>query len=392
MGQAPHRLGNGGARRTAALVVTAAALALAVPGSSWGRTTRTPQVADTGRACTTTDRIHGWALRRLAWQTVIVPVAQTHVAEASREVKAGAGGVILFGSQAPTDLRSRLGRLVSSPPHGLLPIVMTDEEGGSVQRMPNLVGSMPSARYMGKHWTPHHIRRVARFVATKMRSAHVTMDLAPVLDLDGRAGPNARDAIGSRSFSPKVKVATKAGMAFARGMRDGGVVPVVKHFPGIGAADGNTDLRRAKTPPWRRVRTHDLLPFRSAIEAGLPAVMVGNARVPGLTKRPASISRAVVHGVLRRDLGFRGLLIPDSLTARAVASRFGLPHAAVTALRVGEDMVLFNTTASRLWPTSNDVVSAIVSAVREGTLSRARLENAVGHVLTAKSVDLCADR
>lgn len=395
MGQAPHRLGNGVARRTViALVVTGTAFALAVPGSSWGRTstsTHRAAVSEAGRGCTNSTRLHQWTLRRLAWQTVIVPVDENHVRDAAREVQAGAGGLILFGSKAPKDLRSRLGRLLSSAPHGIRPIVMTDEEGGSVQRMPNLVGSLPSARYMGKHWTPRHIRKVARSVAVQMRKAHVTMDLAPVLDLDGRAGPDADDAIGTRSFNPKVKVATRAGVAFARGLRDGGVVPVVKHFPGIGAVDGSTDLRRAATPPWRRVRSHDLLPFRSAIEAGLPAVMVGNARVPGLTKRPASIARPVVHRVLRHDLGFRGLLIPDSLTAGAVASRFGLPRAAVMALRVGEDMVLFNTTAPRLWSTSSGVVSAVVRAVRAGTLTRARLENAVGHVLGAKNVDLCAD-
>jgi beta-N-acetylhexosaminidase len=216
------------------------------------------------------------------------------------------------------------------------------------------------------------------------------MDLAPVLDLDGRPGPDTSDAIGTRSFSPRRSVATPDGLAFARGLGAGGVVPVVKHFPGIGGADGNTDLTLASTPPWREVRRNDLLPFRSAVRAGLPAVMVSNARVPGLTRQPASLSRAVVHRVLRGDLGFGGLVLPDSLTAGAVsAAGFGLDRAAVRGLAVGEDMVLFNATAGQLSSTTRGVVGAVAAAVRRGVLPRGRLEAAVGHALRAEHVDLC---
>jgi beta-N-acetylhexosaminidase len=386
------------ARRTAvALVVAVAAVTMAGPATAWARTsapdtgTQVRGSAPRAAGCTNAGRLHHWRVHRLAEQTVIVPVEETHVGAASSEVAAGAGGVILFGSRAPSDLGSRLAHLMSLAPAGLAPVVMTDEEGGSVQRMPNLVGSVPSARDMGRHWTAARIQSVARHVAVRMAHAHVTMDLAPVLDLDGRSGPNASDAIGTRSFSPHRKIATRDGLAFAHGLQAGGVVPVVKHFPGIGAADGNTDLRQASTPPWSDVRTHDLRPFRSAVRAGLPAVMVSNARVPGLTKLPASLSRAAVHGVLRHDLGFRGLVLPDSLTAGAVTGAgFGLPRAAVRALSVGDDMVLFGASPDRLRTTTENVVNAVVSAVHAGTLPRSRLESAVGHVLRAKRVDLCA--
>ena len=129
-------------------------------------------------------------MQRLAEQTVVVPVDETDVASVGPEVAAGAGGVILFGSTAPSDLGTSLQSLDSLAPGGIAPFVMSDEEGGVVQRMANLVGSIPSAREMGATMTPTEIRHLATDLAERMRQAGVTMDLAPVLDVDGGQGPN----------------------------------------------------------------------------------------------------------------------------------------------------------------------------------------------------------
>jgi beta-N-acetylhexosaminidase len=119
--------------------------------------------------------------------------------------------------------------------------------------------------------------------------------------------------------------------------------------------------------------------------------MVSNASVPGLTSEPASVSRAVVHRVLRQRLGFDGLVVPDSLTAGAIsAAGLSLTDAAVRGLAVGEDMVLFTATPDQLASTTHAVVDALVTAVADGGLGRRRLEAAVTHVLAAKGVDLCA--
>ena len=123
--------------------------------------------------------------------------------------------------------------------------------------------------------------RLALRVGRRMRAAGVTMDLAPVLDLDGGPGPNARDPDGTRSFSPIEKTASAAGLAFAAGLQAAGVVPVVKHFPGLGGATGNTDLMAAAMLPWSSLQRNGLLPFAAAVRAGVPAVMVANASVPG---------------------------------------------------------------------------------------------------------------
>jgi beta-N-acetylhexosaminidase len=331
-----------------------------------------------------------WSTIRLAEQTVVIPVDESQVASITIEVQDGAGGVILFGSQAPTDLGASLAQLTRAAPGGIAPLIMTDEEGGAVQRMANLVGSMPSARTMAATMTASQIQQLAQNVGAKMRAAGVTMDLAPVLDLDGGPGPSDTNPDGTRSFSPVESTAERDGLAFANGLRAAGVIPVVKHFPGLGGATGNTDSMAAATLPWSNLQTNGLLPFTAAVRSGIPAVMLANATVPGLTSGPASLSLTVITGVLRGQLGFNGLVITDSLSATAIqAAGYGIPAATVQALRAGADLVLYNATPISVAALTQQVVASIVSAVSVGSLSRSRLENAVAHILSAKHTNLC---
>jgi beta-N-acetylhexosaminidase len=244
---------------------------------------------------------------------------------------------------------------------------------------------------MARTMTAAQIEHLAAAVGRQMKAAGVTMDLAPVLDLDGGQGPNAQNADGTRSFGTDPVRTSADGLAFAAGLHAGGVLAVVKHFPGLGSATGNTDSGPAATVAWSTLRTSGLLPFRDAIDAGIPAVMVANATVPGLTTRPASISSVVITKLLRHRLGFTGLVITDSVSAQALgAIGYPVPRAAVAALAAGADMVLFGTGVNDDPQLMNLSVHAIVSAVRSGSLPRSRLTAAVEHVLTAKAVDLCA--
>ena len=296
----------------------------------------------------------------------------------------------MFGSSAPSSLDTALSNLELSAPGGIAPFVMTDEEGGLVQRMANLVGSIPSARDMGATMTPSQITALAKTLAVRMRAEGVTMDLAPVLDVDGGQGPNNKDPDGSRSFSANAKVASADGIAFAKGLEAGGVVPVLKHFPGLGGASGNTDVMSATTPPWTTLQKVGLVPFENALNEHFPAVMIANASVPGLTSLPASISPEVITTLLRDQLGFNGLVITDSLSAISLSAiGYSVPVATVAALQAGADMVLFNSTATALAGLTDQIVSAVVAAVSSNQLTRSRLENAVAHILGAKHLEVC---
>jgi len=199
------------------------------------------------------------------------------------------------------------------------------------------------------------------------------MDLAPVLDLDAGNGPNNSDADGTRSFSLDESIAASDGLAFAAGLRTGGVIPVVKHFPGLGNASGNTDATPATTLPWSELQQHGLLPFSAAVAQGYPAVMVSNASVPGLTTLPASISSTLITGVLRTQAQIG----------------YSVPAATVAALAAGADMMLFSSDAAHVASTTAVIVQAIRAAVNNGSLQLSRLEDAVAHILATKGIDPC---
>jgi beta-N-acetylhexosaminidase len=372
----------GGTAALAAVVLTSALSA--------GSGAASPVVTSTSVSCTVAGVVSTWPVRRVAAQTVVVPVNENHVGAVATEVASGVGGVILFGSSAPPDLGTDLARLLRRALGGIAPVVMTDEEGGKVQRMANLVGWMPSARKMARTMTTAQVYGLAHRVGGRMADARVTMNLAPVLDLDDRPGPSATNPDGTRSYSTQPAVARAYGLAFARGMRDAGVVPVVKHFPGLGYATTNPDYGPAWTLPWSELEQQGLRPFRAAIDAGVPAVVVTTARVPGLTRLPATLSWRVVHRELRSRLGFHGLVLTDTLSGGAVSGAgYTVPRAAVRALSVGADMVLFNAAPADVAVITDRIIRAIVRAVANGDLRLPRLRAAAVHVLEAKHAHVC---
>ncbi|WP_330342274.1 glycoside hydrolase family 3 N-terminal domain-containing protein [Streptomyces sp. NBC_00557] len=350
-----------------------------------------PDLTTAATACTNSTKLAGWSNRRLAMLTIAVPVSETSVSDVTSEVSAGAGGVLLFGSKAPSDLGSRLNTLKSHVPGHLGLLVMTDEEGGGIQRMSNLVGSLPWASYMGAHWTPAQIQQNVTKVATKMAAAQVNMDLAPVVDVDGRnVAPSKTNPDGWRSFSGSTSVVSKDGVAYLNGLRAGHVIPVVKHFPGLGGSSYNSDFGPARTLPWSTLQKVAVPPFTAAIKAGAPAIMVANNTVPGLATKPASLSPTVINSELRGKLGFKGLVLTDSLSAKAIsAAGFSVSTAAVQALRSGADMVMFDLKGNISSQTSS-IATAITDAVAGGHLSRSRLIDAAGHVLAVRHVNLCS--
>lgn len=350
---------------------------------------RSSSATEASSGCTPTAVLSTWSLERRAAQLVVVPAEEDNVLASQPLVAAGAGGIILFGSDAPPALPANLAALGRTAEDGVPPLVMTDEEGGEVQRMANLVGNLPWPRTMAATMTVAQVRALAEQVGRRMRAAGVTMNLAPVLDLSDSSGPDAAHPDGPRSFSSYPSVATAYGLAFAQGMLQAGVIPVVKHFPGMGQASYNTDDGPASVPPLSVLEAGALRPFRAAIAAGVPAVMVGNVSIPGLTgSLPASLSERAVTGQLRHQLGFRGLILTDSLSALAVQDAgYTVPQAAARAIEAGADMVLFDTADPAA--TVNAVIASIVTAVTSHRMTVTQLDDAVENVLRAKDVSLC---
>ncbi|MDA8117533.1 MAG: glycoside hydrolase family 3 protein, partial [Actinomycetota bacterium] len=176
--------------------------------------------------------------------------------------------------------------------------------------------------------------------------------------------------------------------AFARGLESAGVIPVAKHFPGLGEASGNTDVAPAHTLPFASLQQAGLLPFERLIREGVPAIMVSNATVPGLSDTvPASLSGQVISGLLRAQLGFGGVVMTDSLEAGAItAYQPDLGKAAVQSLQAGSDMVMLAGTGPGQARTFDQVVQAITSAINSDALPRIFAEYSVRRILEMKGV------
>lgn len=360
-----------------------------------------PTSRETSTGCSNMSVVNGWPIARRAALVVVAPVLNFSTAAMQVAIRAGAGGILyLGGDRPPPNLPAQLHGVLAGSPHEMAPLVMADEEGGGVQRLQGIVPSLPWARDMAMAQSPGQVEDLAASVGHQMLQLGVNVDLAPVLDLDGGNGPSASDADGLRSFSPDTAMAARYGVAFLQGLRTAGVLPVVKHFPGLGGASRNTDYGQATTLPLATLRGTGLLPFQAAIAARAPAVMVGNAVVPGLTDLPASLSPDVISGLLRHTLGFDGLVLTDSLSAGAVAqSGYDVPRAAVAAIASGADMILFGSTlipAQTLLLSPRNVsnsirqiVDALVRAAASGSVPVSRLNNAVQHILDAVHTNLC---
>ncbi|HEV7420834.1 MAG TPA: glycoside hydrolase family 3 N-terminal domain-containing protein [Mycobacterium sp.] len=258
---------------------------------------------------------------------------------------------------------------------GPLPLaVSVDEEGGRVQRLSSLIGSQPSPRVLAQTRTPQEVHDIAFDRGAAMRKLGITIDFAPVVDVTTEADD---DVIGDRSFgSDPAKVTEYAG-AYAQGLRDAGLLPVLKHFPGHGHGSGDSHLGDVTTPPLPDLQTNDLIPYRTLTTVAPVAVMVGHLEVPGLTTdQPTSLTPGV-YGLLRTgEYGgppFDGPVFTDDLSSmKAISDHFGVSEAALRALQAGADVAL--------WVTTDEVpavLDRLESAVNAGELDMGRVDGSV---------------
>ena len=371
-----------------ALAVSAVVAAIAWPVGTAGGTVASRGTSPLG--CTPATALATWSLPDLIHQLIVVPVDATAIADAGPVAADGYGGIIIFGATGPRNFGSVVTHLRALVPDQRGLLVMTDDEGGEVWRLANLLTPLPWARTLGALSASQITARVTT-AAKAMARLGIDMDLAPVLDIDGRdVDPSATDADGYRSFSGSGAVVTKDGVAYMDGLIAGGIVPVIKHFPGLGGVSPNTDDGPAHTAPWIDVQKAALKPFAKAITAGAPALMVSNATIPGLTARPASVSPAV-YRVLRDQLGFTGLTMTDSLSAGAISgAHLSVEMASLDAIEAGADLVLYGIPAhGSTLDIAHDITQKVFNAVAAHTLTRATLIGAVTEVLAAKKVDAC---
>jgi beta-N-acetylhexosaminidase len=320
---------------------------------------------------------------QLAGQHVVFPFAgRTPPPALLRRIRRGeAAGVIFLGANlgTPAQVRALTRRLraVPRPPGLRAPLLLiVDQEGGSVQRLPG--GPSRSAPAMAATGDPAVARAEGRAAAATLRAAGMNVDLAPVVDV---VRPESALQVEGRGFGFGARSASRFGAAFARGLTEGGVVATAKHFPGFGAAVANTDAGAVRIAvPLRELRAVDRPPFRAAIQAGARLVMVSSAIYPALSSAPAVLSPRVVQRELRDGLGFDGVTISDDLEAPAFEARGGASGAAIGATRAGLDLLLF----ARTYAGAARAATALAGAIRSGAIDRAALDASLQRVLALR--------
>lgn len=295
------------------------------------------------------------------------------------------GGLIFFGRNVGTaeelvslvnDLRAKNGDYIPM-------FFSVDQEGGTVERLPDEVSPLEDAYTYGQSGSSEVGYALGQVLAHECAAFGFNLDFAPSLDI--WSNPE-NTVIGTRAFGTTVEAVEKVGPWAAYGLMDGGVIPVVKHFPGHGdtATDSHVGLPTvSKTVD--ELLTSELIPFQSAIAGregeGVPAVMVAHILMTAIDPdHPASLSQAVVTGLLRDQLGFDGVVFTDDLTMGAITENYGLDEAAVLALEAGCDVLLVCHNEGDLALARQ----AVLDAVASGRLTEERIDQSVYRILSLK--------
>ncbi len=316
-------------------------------------------------------------LHRLAAGLVVMGFEGTEApAEARSLIAQGVCGAILFtrnieGAAQVARLNDALKREAGRPF-----VTCVDQEGGRVARLRGApFTALPPMRVLGELGDESLAFGIGALLAREVRAVGFDVDFAPVLDVD----TNPRNpVIGNRSLSREGQEVARLGVALARGIESEGVASCGKHFPGHGDTSQDSHLTLPGLPhTMERLRRVELVPFAAYAREGLSAIMTAHivfeALDPGI---PATFSRTVLHGLLRDELGFRGVVVSDDLEMKAIADGFGMGEAGVRSVAAGADLLLVCHRADR----QQAVIDALAAEAARSPTFRARVEEAARRV------------
>ncbi len=322
------------------------------------------------------------SLEEKAGQVLMISMDASEISRATAPIAQGLGGIQLqWGSYSLEDtlrLTEELQGMVSSGTSGTPLFIAADYEGGSVY-IPTTLGlaELPTNMMLGAADDENNTASLFYLAGRELRRAGINMALGPVLDVNTNPG---NPIIGVRAIGDDPELVSRIGAAVLNGFRTAGILAAAKHFPGHGAAGQDSHkLLPVIRLPAGELETKHLPPFKKAVELKVPLIMTAHILYPDLApKVPATLSKAVITDLLKSKLGFKGLVITDSLDMKAVTSGYQIHKAAALALKAGADIALIG---------KGDFLKArdeIVRQVKAGSLDEARLDEAYRGVLAAK--------
>lgn len=294
------------------------------------------------------------------------------------------GGMCYFAQNLQSESQARqmlsASNQISLDEVGLPLFMSVDEEGGTVSRVGGNKGfsveNVGNMRDVGDTGDARRAYDVCKKIAGYLVPLGFNLDFAPDADIVN----GTSQTMAKRSFGTTTDVVASMVESAVKGFLDGGIMCCAKHFPGIGGAQGDSETEAITTDKTLdQLRQEELVPFKRAIAAGVPMVMVGHISCPKVTgdSAPASLSRAIVTDVLRDELGFDGIIITDSLGMGAVAGLHKAQDLGVAAIQAGVDMLLMT-------PDLTASYQGVLDAVRAGTITEERIDESVTRIVRAK--------
>jgi beta-N-acetylhexosaminidase len=292
-------------------------------------------------------------------------------------LRAGLGGVCLYAQNISSaeQLRMLTDAIIAENPYAIIAI---DEEGGDVTRLFAATGApFPGNAVLGRLDDLDATHDTAAAIGWSLRQAGCTVNFAPCVDVNSRSD---NPVIGVRSFGSDAESVARHGRSWVAGLQSTGVAATAKHFPGHGdtAQDSHVSLPVVDRS-LDELRRRELVPFVAAVDAGCRVVMTSHIMLPQLdSMHPATMSRFILHDLLREELGFSGVIVSDALDMVGASGSLGMAGAAVAALRAGCDLLCLGTenTDAQL----DDIEHAVNDAVADSALASARLSEAIGRV------------
>ncbi len=292
------------------------------------------------------------------------------------------GGIIIFGKnvESSDQLLTLINSIKEANSKNSIPLfISVDEEGGRVSRMPKEIKKLPTSGKIGQLNNKELSYDIGTVLAEELKMFGFNMDYAPVLDINSNP---KNPVIGDRAFGADSKIVSDLGIQTMKGIQSEGVISVVKHFPGHGdtSVDSHIGLPTIEHN-LERLKDFELVPFKAAIENGADAVMVAHILLNEIDPDyPSSLSKAIITDILRKDLGFNGVVISDDMTMGAIVENYKIGDAAVKAIDAGSDIVL----VAHGFENGLAVINSIKEALTNGTMSEERLNESVYRILNLK--------
>ena len=298
------------------------------------------------------------------------------------------GGVILFNKNIQSiEQITTLTHQLQNETYDIPLFISIDQEGGDVKRIPNGT-NLPGNMALGATRNPVLSFEAGKLTGAELHALGVNVNFAPVLDVN--VNPN-NPIIGIRSYGEDPQLVAEMGTQFMKGLQESGIISTAKHFPGHGDTHVDSHLGLPTLPHnLTRLEEVELVPFRESIHNGVDMIMTAHITFPSIdhttviSKKdvqkinlPATLSKKVITGLLRTDLGFEGVIVSDAFTMKAISEHFGDENAAKMAVQAGVDIIL----------TPQDVAKtakAVVDAVRKGEISEETIDQSVKRILVLK--------